>query len=250
MISSRSVKVYMSACLAGLVLINQAWAEQESQHWNYEAIHKWGDHPAHASCALGKKQAPINIVSAQVKKSALPVIEANYQSSAAEVINNGHTVQVSLADAGFAKLNQDRYQLVQFHFHTPSEEAIDGKRYPMVAHLVHQNADGQLAVMALLIEAGKASAVLQPIFANLPETTGMRYMIQTMNINDLLPDLSKYYVFNGSLTTPPCSEGVAWYVVQKAISLSAGQIQNFKKIFKQNARPIQPLNGRVIEQPI
>ena len=245
---SRSIEVYMLACLAAFSLINQAWAEQKPPHWNYDAIQEWADHPAYASCALGKNQAPINIVTAQVKKSALPAIETHYQASAAEVVNNGHTVQVNLADAGFAKLNQQRYQLVQFHFHTPSEEAINGKRYPMVAHLVHQTVDGQLAVIALLIEAGKASAALQSIFANLPAATGKRYLIPAMNVIDMLPDLSKYYLFNGSLTTPPCSEGVKWYIVKKTLTLSAQQIQSFKKIFKQNARPIQPLNGRVVEQ--
>lgn len=247
--SCRSIKYYILG-LAAFSLISQAWAEDQLPHWNYDAVHEWDDHPAHASCGLGEKQAPINIVTAQVKKAALPAIETHYQSSAAEVVHNGHTVQVNLVDAGFAKMKQGDYQLLQFHFHTPSEEAIDGKHYPMVAHLVHQNADGQLAVIALLIKAGKASAALQPVFANLPAASGKRHLIPAINVSDMLPDLSKYYAFNGSLTTPPCSEGVSWYVVQQALTLSAAQIQAFKKIIKHNARPIQPLNGRVVEQPI
>lgn len=247
--NSRSIKCCMLG-LAAFSLISQAWAEEQLPHWNYDAIEAWADHPAYASCGLGKKQAPINIVTAQVKKAALPAIETHYQSSAAEVVHNGHTVQVNLAAAGFAKLKQGDYRLLQFHFHTPSGEAIDGKHYPMVAHLVHQNADGQLAVMALLIEAGKASAALQPVFASLPAASGERQWISAINVSDMLPDLSQYYAFNGSLTTPPCSEGVSWYVVQQALTLSAAQIQAFKKIFNHNSRPIQPLNGRVVEQPL
>ena len=235
--------------LASLSLVNTSFAEDNKpHHWTYGEVKEWGEVPEFETCKLGKEQSPINIIKKDVKKSDLPAIETNYESSKAEIVNNGHTIQINLAAGGSAQLRNDEYKLVQFHFHTPSEEKINGKNYPMVAHLVHKNADGHLAVIALLIKEGKENAALKNVFANLPAEEGKSDLANEINVTDLLPASLKYYGFNGSLTTPPCSEGVAWHVVEKPIELSKAQISAFKKIFKSNARPVQPLNGRVIEE--
>ena len=242
------MKFTMFIFLAFLGLTNPSFAEDKPHHWTYEEVKEWGEAPEFETCKLGKEQSPINIVKKEVKKSDLPAIETHYDSSKAEIVNNGHTIQINLSAGGSAQLRNSEYKLVQFHFHTPSEEKINGKNYPMVAHLVHKNADGHLAVIALLIKEGKENAALKNIFANLPTEEGKSDLANAVNVNDILPASLKYYGFNGSLTTPPCSEGVAWHVVEKPIELSKGQIAAFKKIFKSNARPVQPLNGRVVEE--
>ncbi len=244
-----SMKRIIFLFLASLSLVNTSFAEDNKpHHWTYGEVKEWGEVPEFETCKLGKEQSPINIIKKDVKKSDLPAIETNYESSKAEIVNNGHTIQINLAAGGSAQLRNDEYKLVQFHFHTPSEEKINGKNYPMVAHLVHKNADGHLAVIALLIKEGKENAALKNVFANLPAEEGKSDLANEINVTDLLPASLKYYGFNGSLTTPPCSEGVAWHVVEKPIELSKAQISAFKKIFKSNARPVQPLNGRVIEE--
>lgn len=243
-----SMKRIIFFFLASLSLVNTSFAEDKPHHWTYGEVKEWGETPEFETCKLGKEQSPINIVKKEVKKSDLPAIETHYESSKAEIVNNGHTIQINLAAGGSAKLRNDEYKLVQFHFHTPSEEKINGKNYPMVAHLVHKNADGHLAVIALLIKEGKENAALKNIFANLPAEEGKSDLADEINVTDVLPASLKYYGFSGSLTTPPCSEGVAWHVVEKPIELSKAQISVFKKIFKSNARPVQPLNGRVIEE--
>lgn len=234
--------------LAFLSVINPSFAEDKPHHWTYGEVKEWGDVPEFETCKLGKEQSPINIVKKEVKKSDLPAIETHYEPSKSEIVNNGHTIQINLSAGGFAKLRDGEYKLVQFHFHTPSEEMINGKNYPMVAHLVHKNADGHLAVIALLIKQGKENATLKNVFANLQADEGKRDLVDEINVTNLLPASLKYYGFKGSLTTPPCSEGVAWHVLEKPIELSKAQIAAFKKIFKSNARPVQQLNGRVVEE--
>jgi len=234
--------------LTSLSLINLSFAEDKPHHWTYGEVKEWGEESGFETCKLGQEQSPINIIKKAVKKSNLPAIKTHYESSKAQIVNNGHTIQINLAKGGSVQLKNDAYMLVQFHFHTPSEEKINGRNYPMVAHLVHKNADGHLAVIALLIKEGKENAKLKNIFSNLPAEEGNIDLADEINVTEILPTSLKYYGFNGSLTTPPCSEGVAWHVVEKSIELSKAQINAFKKIFKSNARPIQPLNGRVVEE--
>lgn len=225
-----------------------ASAKDNSRPWNYEEVNHWGDVAEFATCKVGKEQSPINIVTKSVKKSDKAPLDTHYVASKAEIVNNGHTIQINLAAAGFANLKGKQYKLVQFHFHTPSEEKIDGKNYPLVAHLVHKDDAGNLGVIALLIKEGKENAALKNIFANLPKVEGKLNLVDNINVSDFLPKSLTYYGFNGSLTTPPCSEGVAWHVVKEPIELSKTQIQSFTSIFKFNARPIQALNGRVVEE--
>lgn len=225
-------------------------AGQGHPHWSY------GGHagPAHwskleegfSACGTGKEQSPIDIRTKAVGSAGLPAIAPAYQPSAGELVNNGHTIQIDLAAGGTAALANGEYKLLQFHFHTPSEEAIDGKRFPLVAHLVHKNADGKLAVVAVLFKRGAENAALKEIFAKLPATEGRQALKDGFDAAGLLPKSLAYYAFQGSLTTPPCSEGVAWHVLKQPVEISGRQIAAFKKIFRMNARPVQALNARQV----
>ncbi len=248
--SSTSLTLRLLA--AGVMAAATIPAPAEDQaHWGYQGAHgaqHWGDIEAgFAECKLGKEQSPIDIRGA--KKSALSAIAFGYAQSDAEIVNNGHTVQVNLTAGGTVTLDGAEYKLLQFHFHTPSEEKIKGKAYPMVAHLVHKNAEGQLAVVAVLFKQGKENAALKGVFDALPAKEGeTRALSGGFNPADILPADRAYYKFMGSLTTPPCSEGVHWQVLKQPVEISKAQIAAFRKLYKMNARPVQPLNGRKIEE--
>ena len=221
-------------------------------HWGYKG-HGGASHWAEldesfAACKLGKQQSPINIETAKTRKAELAPLAFAYTASAAEVVNNGHTIQINLPAAGSVGIAGADYKLLQFHFHAPSEEFINGKPYPMVAHLVHKNAEGKLAVVAVLFKQGKENAALKAVFATLPAKEGETKALDApLNVADFLPKDQTYYAFAGSLTTPPCSEEVRWQVLKTPIELSAAQIATFRKLYPMNARPVQPLNGRTVE---
>jgi carbonic anhydrase len=225
-------------------------AEQHGEHWGYGDAAKWGDLSAEfKECKLGKEQSPIDISTKATQKAGLPAIGFNYKPGSGEVINNGHTIQINLTDAGSAKLAGGEYQLLQFHFHTPSEEKVDGKNFAMVAHLVHKTAGGGLGVVAVLFREGNENAALKPVFESMPAKEGGKVQLKAkLNPADLLPADKGYYAFKGSLTTPPCSEGVAWQVMKQPVELSKAQIDAFRRLYKMNARPVQPLNGRKVQE--
>ena len=238
-------------CAAFLLgAISLAHAEDHAPHWDYGhhgPAHWSSMEPDFAECKLGKEQSPIDIRHAV--KSDLPALDLHYKTSAAEIVNNGHTIQVNLSDAGALTIEGVPYQLVQFHFHTPSEEKINGHAYAMVAHLVHKSADGKLAVIAVLFKEGKTNAALADVFAHLPPTAEQaRPMAAPIDPATLLPAVQGYYRFTGSLTTPPCSEGVQWRVLKQPVEVSKKQIAEFKRLYPMNARPVQPVNQRKIEQ--
>jgi len=221
-------------------------------HWSYSG-HSSAAHWAELdegfkTCKLGKHQSPIDIATKKTEKSAdaKPIAFA-YTPGAAEIVNNGHTIQVNLPAGGAVTLGGTEYKLLQFHFHTPSEEKIDGKNYPLVAHLVHRDAQGQLAVVGVLFKLGKENAALKPVFAQLPAKEGdKRALDGGFDAAQLLPESRGYYAFAGSLTTPPCSEEVRWQVLKTPVELSAAQLASFKKLYAMNARPVQPLNDRKV----
>ncbi len=221
-------------------------------HWDYdgkEGPEHWGKlHKDFATCGLGHKQSPINIT--DTVKDKLPAIEFNYQPSPLKIVNNGHTVQVNFIDGSGIKIGADRYALLQFHVHTPSEEQVKGRAYDMVAHLVHKNAAGQLAVVGVLFEKGAGNAALAPVVARLPKNAGPERVHAEISVDaaKLLPADKGYYTFEGSLTTPPCSEGVRWMVLKTPVTASAAQLEAIKAIVHHNARPVQPLHGRVVKE--
>jgi carbonic anhydrase len=243
-------KYLLGAALLAALTGAQA-ADDHAPHWAYqgkEGPQAWGNLDASFSaCKLGHEQSPIDIHGAT--KAHLAPLALDYRASSADIVNNGHTVQVNLADAGTFTLDGVAYKLVHFHFHTPSEEHVNGKGYPMEAQLVHKSEDGKLAVIGVLLKEGKANAALQHVFAALPQGAGEKHALdQAFNPADLLPADHGYYRFTGSLTTPPCSEGVHWQVLKEPVEVSHEQIKAFQKLYKANARPIQPLYKRVVEQ--
>ncbi len=231
-----------------------AWAEDKpgaAPHWAYTGpagAAQWGElQKDFATCKLGTKQSPIDIKGA--KKGDLPAIAFNYGQSTAEVVNNGHTIQVNVAAGGDVKVASGGYKLLQFHFHTPSEEMVNGKSYAMVAHLVHKSDAGKLAVVAVLFKEGKKNAVLEKVFAAMPAKEDSKADLPGgVNVADLLPAKRGYWAFEGSLTTPPCSEEVQWHVLKDPVEMSKEQLAAFKKLYPMNARPVQPLNGRSLQE--
>ena len=220
-------------------------------HWDYEGEFgptKWNEvDPAFKTCAVGKRQSPINIETRDAEKGGLKPIQFNYTAGPAEIVNNGHTIQINLENAGSARFDGLEYRLVQFHFHTPSEEKIDSMAQHMVAHLVHRVGDTKLAVVAVLFKLGKENKALKPIFDSLPQREGQKAKLNEFNPADILPGDPTYFAYTGSLTTPPCSEDVKWHVMQTPMVISYSQLAAFKKLYKMNARPVQPLNGRRVQ---
>jgi carbonic anhydrase len=246
-----TLNVVRAAMLACVFAIVPATSAQEKHEWDYGEEHgprNWGElKPEFAACGAGKMQSPINIRNAQPAKLA-PIL-FDYRPSPLRVIDNGHTIQVNYAPGSSISVGGARYELQQFHFHKPSEEKVNGKRYPMVAHLVHKSAEGKLAVVAVLIEQGGENAVAKTLWANLPREKEKESAPDKVSINvgGLLPKSRAYYTFAGSLTTPPCSEGVTWFVLAQPSELSQAQLTRFNVIYAGNTRPEQPLNGRTVQ---
>ena len=224
----------------------------DAPHWDYQGhggAAQWAElDKSFATCKLGKFQSPVNLETAKVAKAAQPQpIGFAYKAGTAAVANNGHTIQVNLSDGGAITVGGAEYKLLQFHFHTPSEEQFDGQSYPLVAHLVHKGAQGQLAVVAVLFKTGKENSALKPVFDRLPAQAGSTVQLEAaLKASDLLPADRAYYGFMGSLTTPPCSEEVRWHVLRTPVEMSAAQLAAFKKLYAMNARPVQALNGRPV----
>jgi len=241
----------ISALLAATTLCCATYAYAEGKHWAYGGHggpKEWGElDQAFATCKLGKVQSPIDIRGA--KAADLPAIKFDYKPAPLKVIDNGHTIQVNYAPGSTIEVGGTRYELVQFHFHKPSEEKIDGKSYAMVAHLVHKGADGKLAVVAVLLDKGGANPAINAIWKNLPKEKAKEVLAGNVTIDaaTLLPGDKGYYAFQGSLTTPPCSEEVRWFVLKTPVKIAESEITAFGKLYPMNARPIQPLNGRAIE---
>jgi carbonic anhydrase len=176
-------------------------------------------------------------------------VQFDYRPSGFRVVDNGHTIQVNVGAGNSIEVLGRRFELVQFHFHRPSEERIDGRQFDMVAHLVHKDLDGRLAVVAVLLDRGSAQPLVQTIWNNLPLEKGDEVAAKgSIDLNALLPAERAYFTYMGSLTTPPCSEGVLWMVLKKPVQISAAQIGIFARLYPMNARPIQSASGRTIKE--
>lgn len=221
-------------------------------HWAYEGDNgpqAWGKlKPDFNTCAIGKRQSPINIEDGTTLQGPAEPVQFAYAPSNGTVVNNGHTIQVDVQGENTITVRGSTYRLLQFHFHTPSEEQINFKRFPMVAHLVHKNNEGQLAVVAVLLDEGTASPFIDKVWTYMPLDSGDRVRMPAglLNLSELLPTDQRYYQFMGSLTTPPCSEGVLWMVLKKPVTLSKAQFKLFTQLYPNNARPVQALNGRAV----
>lgn len=230
-----------------------SFAAGDAARWGYtgnEGADKWGDLKREfATCKLGKEQTPIDIRDKEVVKSRLDAIQFDYRSSPLKIIDDGHTIQVNYAPGSSISVGGSRYELLQFHFHKPSEEKVNGRAYAMVAHLVHRNKEGKLAVVGVLLDTGKENPLLKTLWSNLP-TQKEKEMAPdqvSIDVSTLLPRDRNYYTFAGSLTTPPCSESVTWFVLKNPVQASKGQFDAFGRLYSMNARPVQPVNGRVIK---
>jgi len=234
--------------LNAVIIGGMVSAQEHPPHWTYEGEEgpdHWGElEPSFELCSVGHFQSPIDIVSAE--GADLADIEFSYAPSAMNILNNGHTVQVNYDAGSSISIDGDEYQLLQFHFHTPSEHTIDGEASPLEVHFVHRDAAGNLAVVGVMLNEGEAeNAAFADVFGNLPAEVG-EPDAHGMEVNaaDMLPAGHAYDTYSGSLTTPPCSQGVRWLVLTDPVELSAGQIEAFHALFENNARPVQPLNER------
>lgn len=223
-------------------------------HWGYTGDigpDRWAElAPENKLCAVGTRQSPIDIrdgIAVDLEKIAF-----DYRASGFTVQDTGHTVQVNVAPGSGLTVMGRRYELVQFHFHRPSEERVNGRQFDMVAHLEHKDAQGRLAIVAVLLERGpddKPQPLIQTVWANLPLERGDALAAQVqIDLNQLLPANRGYYTYMGSQTTPPCQEGVLWMVMRQPVQLTAQQIAVFARLYPMNARPLQAGSGRLIKE--
>ena len=243
--------------LLALLLSASVWNVQASPspaghgaHWTYEGNEgpkNWGTlSPEYQTCSTGKQQSPINLADGKV--ASLPGLGIDYPQTGLNILNNGHTIQIAYGKEGGASLGGKPYRLAQFHFHAPSEHTLNGKPLAMEVHLVHKDAEGHLAVIGVFFKEGRANAFLGQFWKVMPKTAGPERAIAdtTLRIAEMLPKDKSYYHYEGSLTTPPCSEGVKWYVLKQALEASRDQIREFATLFGHNERPVQALEGRTL----
>jgi carbonic anhydrase len=224
--------------------------EHKSGHWSYdgdEGPSHWGDlSPDYAPCKNGHHQSPIDI--RNTKHTILPALQFDYKPSPLHIVDNGHTIMINYAPGSVIRVGDQHYTLKQFHFHRPSEEKINGKSYDMVVHLVHADEEGKLAVVAVLLESGEDNPLVHELWNDLPKEKGQEELLDAIHINavDFLPSDRGYYTFNGSLTTPPCSEDVTWFVLKHPVTVTPAEIERFANLYRHDARPTQPLYDRVV----
>jgi methyl-accepting chemotaxis protein len=227
-----------------------AYGSGGAAHWTYDGHsgpENWGT-LAHefAACGEGKAQSPIDIKDA--KPGRVEPIETDYQETPLDIINNGHTIQLNYESSSHAVLAGHDYKLAQFHFHTPSEHLINGRSFPMELHIVHKDDAGKIAVIGLMFEEGRENKFLARFWSKLPQQAEQQAHDGSteINVSDLLPSDKAFFHYAGSLTTPPCTEGVKWFVLKQPVSASREQIRQFAALFGHNERPVQPLNGRSV----
>jgi carbonic anhydrase len=244
----------MRALLLWLCLSPMLAGAAGGARWQYSGEHgpeHWGGmRPEYAACDTGRRQSPTDIAGAV--RERLPPIEIRYQPMTLRLINNGHTVQTRAAGGNRMVIGKESFRLVQFHFHTPGGDRINGKSYDMAAHLVHKSEAGQLGVLVVQFQPGAENVALKPLWERFPQRQGPVQTFPDVQFNpaQILPADKGYYSFEGSLTVPPCTEGVRWFVLKQPVELSPAQIARFKAIFPVNNRPVQPLNGRRVRESL
>jgi carbonic anhydrase len=251
----------MKIALILLLPVAMLWAAPswsgEAGHWDYdgdEGPARWGQlSPDYSACAEGRSQSPIDLPAVNLDEvdAGMPNFnpadfEPHPDEHPEEVVNNGHTIQVDIEDGASLLIGDARFQLVQFHFHAPSEHTVAGRELPMELHLVHRSEAGVFAVVGVLIAEGRHNPAFEPIWKRLPIEEGAHRSLEdlTVDLDQLIPKRRLAFRYLGSLTTPPCSEGVRWFVLAQPIELSAEQIAKFAALYDDNNRPTQPLRGR------
>ena len=237
--------------IVGICISTNAMPDGEV-HWSYSGDmgpEHWGKLDfGFSTCSSGKNQSPINLTG--MIDGEVPEVEVNYEFGGNEILNNGHTIQINYAPGSTITVSGHTFELKQFHFHSPSENTIEGHSYQMEAHFVHADNGGNLAVIAVMFEPGERNVELEKAWAHMPENAGEQHSLPSMvDANAILPHDRDYYSFNGSLTTPPVSEGVRWLVMKHIDTASKAQLETFAHtIHHPNNRPVQPLNARLIVQ--
>jgi len=231
-----------------LMVAGSTASAADTPHWTYEGHHgpgAWASlDPGYASCS-GLNQSPVDL--ADTVDAELPPLQLTPAADLVALVDNGHTLQVNAGGDSRLQLDGRAFTLRQFHFHAPSEHRIDGRQFPLEAHLVHSDADGRLAVIGVLFDAGASHPLLQALVDHLPTDSAPRAIDTDLAAASLLPDQHDYFRYNGSLTTPPCSEGVRWIVVEQASTATAEQIAHIARAMHgPNNRPLQPLNARLV----
>jgi carbonic anhydrase len=242
-------KTLLACSLIGSALAVQASSgDAQWGYYGHEGPDHWGDLSTDfATCKTGQAQSPINIDTAI--PATLPPLHLQYRASNLELVNNGHTIQVNVEPGSHLQINNTSYELKQFHFHTHSEHELSGHYLPMEMHFVHQNNDGEFAVIGLLARTTyRDHPVLARLWEHMPRQAGETVKPPRLRLNpvSLIPPSRDYVTYQGSLTTPPCTEGVRWIVLQQPARVSRQQIQQFTDTISDNARPVQPLNQRQI----
>ena len=235
--------------LAGLALCPVCAPSGFAADWSYEGAHgpdHWGDVDAASKvCSAGSQQSPIDI--GATTRASLPRLNIAWAGGADTIVNNGHTIQVNTAEGSTLTVDKERYKLLQFHFHRPSEHLIGGKSFPMEVHFVHQAASGALGVVGVMMKTGRANAVFNRIVATMPGAAGPAVKADArINPSGLLPVGRGYFNYAGSLTTPPCSEVVSWMVLTDSIEVAEADVAAFAKLYPMNARPAQKPNRRYV----
>lgn len=248
-------KLLVGAALVSAALVSvDTFASGTAPHWGYEGHagpEHWGElSPEYKTCGEGKAQSPVDLADANASGDVK--VDFNYSPADLEILHNGHTVQFNVANGSAMTSEGKTFTLAQVHFHTPSEHPISGKPYAMEAHFVHKAADGQLGVVGVFFNEGASNAALKDVFANLPkhETEATKVAGAKVDLRAILPASPTFYRYMGSLTTPPCSEGVNWFVAKEPVEASAAEIAAMTAAFGHNARPAQQAHDRKIQKPM
>ncbi|MFC0240007.1 carbonic anhydrase [Rhodopseudomonas telluris] len=252
-VDRRSVLRGFVACaccaVAGASVASETGHGAGAVHWGYDgegAPEKWGDLQAdYKVCQLGSEQTPIDLTAGI--RGEPGAAHHDYKPIPLRIVNNGHTIQVNVDPGSSCMIDGVRYDLLQFHFHHPSEHLMGGKRFEMECHFVHKSANGALAVTGVLIRPGSENGALKALFDQMPTSAGAEVRASgSVDPAAVLPRSGGYFRYMGSLTTPPCSEGLTWTVFKEPIELSPAQIQRFAALFPNNARPVQRRNRRFL----
>jgi carbonic anhydrase len=245
----QALKVFAGLALCPLCAAAGFAEEAHGSHWSYEGAtgpDKWGTlDAANGICSSGSQQSPLDLMG--LVSTRQPRLEIRWSKRPDTIVNNGHTIQLNFAAGDALKVGDKSYALTQFHFHHPSEHLVDGKAFAMEAHFVHADEGGGLAVVGVFMVPGRANAVFNKIVSTMPaEESPPVPAHPAIDPNGLLPARGGYYRYEGSLTTPPCSETVNWLVLAERIEVAEADIARFAKLYPMNARPVQNRNRRFI----
>ncbi|MCZ8315832.1 carbonic anhydrase family protein [Phreatobacter sp.] len=239
---------FLASMIACPACASAALAQSPLPHWEYDGARgaeNWGQlDNRFQACAVGSQQSPIDLKGAV--RADVGGLDIRWEPQPFEVVNNGHTIQANAEAGSRLTLGRTAYELKQFHFHTPSEHAFDGRRTAMEAHFVHAASDGKLAVVGVLMTAGKKHDAFAEIMKAAPKREGEAKLRRPINARSFLPEAREFFRYEGSLTTPPCSETVNWNVLRSTIEVAASDIDTFKGLFPMNARPLQAANRRFL----